>query len=943
MTTLNVGLSPDAVLHFDDSNGNPLVGGLLFTYAAGTTTKQNSYTDSTAATPNTNPIVLNSRGECQCWLDTSLWYKVVLAPAGDTDPPSNAIWTVDQVQGINIPPTMLSFATLAALRVNTKTNVTTAVVMGYYQAGDGGGGIFTWSASSSAADDGGSVIMPTGWVGSGRWLRVFSDGFNSIQYWGAQPSASALVNTAAINAAIAYGAANGFTTTIDGGTYPTVGNIYTPTGTHLRWEGNSWLTPQPSGGTSWTNQSTTTGGIIGPFLALGGAVQAVSDITIENPRLDLTAVTGENAIGYASAAPGTNPTRITILGGFIKRCYAQPSPPTGVGAGWGFGGKAVIFEQGISDALILGLRAEDCFCAVEVQGIAHPSTGTNDSTLSTPLITIDSLTADCCQVALLLGGGSGSSSYPPVADASVMGVLVRNLYFHNCGHLIDPAAQSTDYKTMKSKSGAIVLFNARNCSIQGKGYNDPAYPGSTLLAHSAVVGPSYAPGYPALGAWLTNDGMSGPIGAVIWGWGRNISIDMEYHGAADAGIVFKRAYQLRDGGVSGSGSQADYISNLLEWDVKLRIHGAVDHMVRTELPPSMLGDTARAGSGASTLYMATATASDSAADYVGRHVWITAGTGNASDGAGAGIYIKSYDATAKIATVSPNWPVTPDGTSVYQIGGIIAPSPTDISGTATGGSSSTIILAASTGGTSSSVQYVGRTITTTGGAGSGQTVTISAISDPGAGTGITATCAWSVAVNNTTTYTISATDLTGRFLIDASTVNQELVHQSMANFAGATMKLGCIDGSVQATGRATDIYNNANQFSQITAPHANYEQAAYSLVQRAGTFNTSRISVTSNTITGAIPLQAAYGLLAMSCSNKSFYGLFQYYSVTGPACNLIAPSSLTNLQAFAKTGTPLIGDCNANSLMIAVDNLGNLYIANKTGADVTVSYMLIGR
>lgn len=103
-------LAPQAVQQFtelsDDGYLVPLVGGQLFLYEAGTTTKSVAYTDSSGNTPLPNPIVLNVRGEvaasalgasCGLWLDPTLAYKFVLAPATDTDPPTNAIWTVDNI------------------------------------------------------------------------------------------------------------------------------------------------------------------------------------------------------------------------------------------------------------------------------------------------------------------------------------------------------------------------------------------------------------------------------------------------------------------------------------------------------------------------------------------------------------------------------------------------------------------------------------------------------------------------------------------------------------------------------------------------------------------------------------------------------------------------------------------------------------------------------
>lgn len=95
MTTTT--LSPVPVQRFYDNNGVPLVGGKLFTYIAGSVTKQATFTDSTGGTPNANPVILNYRGEAQIWVPPNVAYKFVLAPATDTDPPTNPIWSVDQL------------------------------------------------------------------------------------------------------------------------------------------------------------------------------------------------------------------------------------------------------------------------------------------------------------------------------------------------------------------------------------------------------------------------------------------------------------------------------------------------------------------------------------------------------------------------------------------------------------------------------------------------------------------------------------------------------------------------------------------------------------------------------------------------------------------------------------------------------------------------------
>jgi len=65
---------------FFDNNGNPLAGGLIYTYSAGTTTPITTYTSSSGTVANANPIVLDSAGRtpAQIWLTEGNSYKFVL-------------------------------------------------------------------------------------------------------------------------------------------------------------------------------------------------------------------------------------------------------------------------------------------------------------------------------------------------------------------------------------------------------------------------------------------------------------------------------------------------------------------------------------------------------------------------------------------------------------------------------------------------------------------------------------------------------------------------------------------------------------------------------------------------------------------------------------------------------------------------------------------------
>ena len=94
----SVKLSPlfnDAQL---DNNGLPLSGGFVYWYIAGTTTPVTVYTESSGSTVNTNPVILNTRGEPvqPIWLPTGQSYKAVL-----TDGNGGLIRTIDNISGVN--------------------------------------------------------------------------------------------------------------------------------------------------------------------------------------------------------------------------------------------------------------------------------------------------------------------------------------------------------------------------------------------------------------------------------------------------------------------------------------------------------------------------------------------------------------------------------------------------------------------------------------------------------------------------------------------------------------------------------------------------------------------------------------------------------------------------------------------------------------------------
>lgn len=88
-------LSPFGPFRAFDSNGDPLNGGKLYTYEAGTSTPKTTYSDSTGliGVANTNPVILDQYGYANVWLGSG-GYKFILKTSADA-----TLWTIDNIGG----------------------------------------------------------------------------------------------------------------------------------------------------------------------------------------------------------------------------------------------------------------------------------------------------------------------------------------------------------------------------------------------------------------------------------------------------------------------------------------------------------------------------------------------------------------------------------------------------------------------------------------------------------------------------------------------------------------------------------------------------------------------------------------------------------------------------------------------------------------------------
>jgi hypothetical protein len=96
--TVNISYFAGAGWQFFDNNGVPLTGGLLYTYTAGTTTPQTTYTTNAGSIANSNPIILDSAGRTpnEIWLTSGVNYKFVLKDSSGAQ-----IGSWDNIPGMN--------------------------------------------------------------------------------------------------------------------------------------------------------------------------------------------------------------------------------------------------------------------------------------------------------------------------------------------------------------------------------------------------------------------------------------------------------------------------------------------------------------------------------------------------------------------------------------------------------------------------------------------------------------------------------------------------------------------------------------------------------------------------------------------------------------------------------------------------------------------------
>lgn len=127
--SVNLSFIGGAGWQFFDDNGDPLSGGKVFTYAAGTTTPLATYTNRDGITPNSNPIILDAAGRTpqQIWATEGVLYKYVVKTSTDI-----TLRTWDNIGGSVVA------SDLAQDLANTTNNAKGDALIGFKQSNAAG-------------------------------------------------------------------------------------------------------------------------------------------------------------------------------------------------------------------------------------------------------------------------------------------------------------------------------------------------------------------------------------------------------------------------------------------------------------------------------------------------------------------------------------------------------------------------------------------------------------------------------------------------------------------------------------------------------------------------------------------------------------------------------------------------------------------------------------
>lgn len=315
---ISLSLYAGAGWQFFDNNGVPLNGGLLYVYDAGTTTPASTYTDSTAATNNTQPIVLDSAGRtpAQIWLTAGSSYKFVLQTSAGvlikTDDNIFASYELSKVVGVTVGLGGNSLATnveVGNTALDSNTTGTNNTAVGYDALTANTDGIQNTSMGSLALDanTGGDYNTAVGY--SALTTATTANYNTAVGYRALNTALTANNNTAVGSDALLL--ATGADNTAIG--YQAGSTLTTGTNNILIGNGAAPASVTTSNSITLGNNSITTFRV--PGLTLTFSVKYFNHGTLTVGTLPAAATAGAGARSFVTDANATTFASIVAAGG----------------------------------------------------------------------------------------------------------------------------------------------------------------------------------------------------------------------------------------------------------------------------------------------------------------------------------------------------------------------------------------------------------------------------------------------------------------------------------------------------------------------------------------------------------------------------------------------------------------------------------------------------
>jgi hypothetical protein len=256
---------------FLDSNGAPLALGSLSYFAAGTTTPQDTYSDSAGAVPNTNPVILDGAGRLgvDVYLGPAADYKEVLTAGGAAMPP----WPGDNIPRAALPDWSASSGPSQIL--NKPEFAAVAFSGSYRELSDVPATLFPFTGDSGSGGSAGLVPAPA--AGNALANMFLSASGN----WATPPGAAVSINLIA-------SAATGSGSTLTFATVPasiTAGMLVTDTTNSSAIPGGTVVVSTTSASVTLSAPVAGSGVAAGNIINFSGSQSAVTNLSVfESPN-----------------------------------------------------------------------------------------------------------------------------------------------------------------------------------------------------------------------------------------------------------------------------------------------------------------------------------------------------------------------------------------------------------------------------------------------------------------------------------------------------------------------------------------------------------------------------------------------------------------------------------------------------------------------------------